>query len=91
VQDVRKKWSTSSHENLVNKLVLIRDDNMARNDWKFGKITDTVKSKDSLIPFFYNPKSYLEVVVVVVGVGHGEQVVVNFVFDEEMKCILTFS
>jgi len=48
-QDVRKKWRTPSHENLVNKLVLIRDDNMARNEWKFGKITDTVKSKDGLI------------------------------------------
>jgi hypothetical protein len=48
-QNVRKKWPAPSEENLLNKIVLIRDDTLSRNVWKMGKIVDTVKSKDNLV------------------------------------------
>jgi hypothetical protein len=48
-QDVRKKWRTPSHENLKYKIVLIRDDNLSRNEWKLGRIIETFPSKDGFI------------------------------------------
>ena len=48
-QDVRKKWRTPSHENLRHKIVLIRDDNLSRNEWKLGRIIETFPSKDGFI------------------------------------------
>jgi hypothetical protein len=48
-QDVRKKWRTPSHENLQHKIVLIRDDNLSRNEWKLGRIIETFPSKDGFI------------------------------------------
>ena len=48
-QNVRKKWHNPSHEDLLNKVVLIQEDNLSRNEWKMGRIIETVKSKDGLI------------------------------------------
>ena len=48
-QDVRKKWKTPSTEDLLHRLVLIRDDNMARNEWKLGRVVETFKSKDGFV------------------------------------------
>ena len=48
-QNVRKKWHTPSHEDLLNKVVLIQEDNLSRNEWRMGRITETIKSKDGLI------------------------------------------
>jgi hypothetical protein len=46
---VRKKWQTPSHESLQDTIVLIRDNNLARNEWKMGKIIETFPSKNGLI------------------------------------------
>jgi Family of unknown function (DUF5641) len=48
-QDVRKKWKTPSTEDLMHRLVLIRDDNMARNEWKLGRVVETFTSKDGFV------------------------------------------
>ena len=48
-QDVRKKWQTPTDNQLLNRVVLIRDDNMSRNEWKLGRIVETYKSRDGLI------------------------------------------
>jgi len=48
-QDIRKKWHKPTDDHLLNKVVLIRDDNISRNDWKLGRIQETFKSKDGLI------------------------------------------
>jgi hypothetical protein len=48
-QNVRKKWRTPDHQDLIDKVVLIKDDSLSRNVWKMGKIVDTVKSKDNLV------------------------------------------
>ena len=45
----RKKW-TSRNENIeVGDIVMIKDDNIARNDWKIGRVSDTVPGKDNLV------------------------------------------
>jgi hypothetical protein len=48
-QDVRKKWKTPSTEDLLHRLILIRDDNMARNEWKLGRVVETFTSKDGFV------------------------------------------
>ena len=48
-QNIRKKWHTPTHNDLLNKVVLIQEDNLCRNEWKMGRIIETVKSKDGLI------------------------------------------
>ena len=46
---IRQKWRIPSHQNLHDRVVLIRDDNMSRNEWKMGKIIEEIKSKDGMI------------------------------------------
>jgi hypothetical protein len=46
---IRQKWRIPSEENLQNRLVLIKDDNMSRNEWKKGRIIEQYKSKDGLV------------------------------------------
>ena len=48
-QDVRTKWQNPTHQDLLGKIVLVNDDNMAKNVWKIARIIDTVTSKDGLI------------------------------------------
>jgi hypothetical protein len=49
-QQVRRKWKNPSTENLLDKIVLIReDDKLSRNVWKIGRIIQVHPSKDGLI------------------------------------------
>ena len=48
-QNVRKIWKSPKSEDLQDKLVLIKEDNMSRNEWKIGRIVETIPSKDNLI------------------------------------------
>lgn len=48
-QNIRKIWKSPTSENLIDKLVLIREDNLSRNEWKIGRIAETIPSKDGLI------------------------------------------
>lgn len=48
-QGVRKKWQVPSQQDLLNRLVLIHEDNVARNHWVLGRIIETIPSKDGLI------------------------------------------
>ena len=48
-QDIRKKWQKPTDDQILNRVVLIRDDNMSRNEWKLGRIVETYKSKDNLV------------------------------------------
>jgi hypothetical protein len=48
-QNIRKIWKSPTSENLVDKLVLIKEDNLSRNEWKIGRIAETIPSKDGLI------------------------------------------
>ena len=48
-QNIRKIWKNPTSENLIDKLVLIKEDNMSRNEWKIGRIAETIPSKDGLI------------------------------------------
>ncbi|XP_045167568.2 uncharacterized protein LOC123530855 [Mercenaria mercenaria] len=46
---VRKKW-TSVKRNLSNgDIVLVRDDNLARNNWKIGRVQEVFKDSDGLV------------------------------------------
>jgi hypothetical protein len=46
---IRQKWREPQEENLMDKIVLIRDDNLSRNEWKMGKIIQVFPSRDGLI------------------------------------------
>ena len=46
---IRQKWKEPSEENLLNKIVLLREDNMNRNEWKIAKIQEVYLSKDGLV------------------------------------------
>ena len=49
-QQVRRKWKNPSQENLLDRIVLIREeDKLSRNVWKIGRIIETHPSKDGLI------------------------------------------
>jgi len=48
-QNCRRKWHNPTNEELKNRVVIIRDDNLSRHDWKVGRILDTVLSKDGLV------------------------------------------
>ena len=47
--NVRQKWRIPNHTDLQNRVVLIRDDNMSRNEWKMGRIVEQIPSKDGMI------------------------------------------
>ena len=49
-QNIRRKWKVPTKDNLLDKLVLIREDNkLSRNDWKIGRVIEVHPSKDGLI------------------------------------------
>ena len=48
-QDVRTKWKNPTDHDLLGKIVLVNDDNMAKNEWKIARIIETIPSKDGLI------------------------------------------
>jgi len=49
-QNIRRKWKAPTRENLLNEVVLIREDNkLSRNEWKMGRIIEVHPSKDGLI------------------------------------------
>ena len=48
-QNIRKIWKNPTSDNLIDKLVLIKEDNMSRNEWKIGRIAETILSRDGLI------------------------------------------
>lgn len=47
-QSVRKIWRQPSNQDLLDKIVLVRDDHLSRNEWKIGRIISTFPSKDGL-------------------------------------------
>lgn len=48
-QNIRRIWKNPTSENLMDKLVLIREDSLSRNEWKIARIIETIPSKDGLI------------------------------------------
>jgi hypothetical protein len=48
-QSVRKIWRKPQPNDLINKIVLIRDDHLSRHEWKIGKIVRILPSKDNLV------------------------------------------
>ena len=49
-QSVRRKWKNPTRENLIGKIVLIKEnDALSRNVWKIGRIMEVYPSKDGLI------------------------------------------
>lgn len=46
---IRQKWKEPTEEDLLNKVVLLREDNMSRNEWKIARIQEVYRSKDGLI------------------------------------------
>jgi len=47
--NVRQKWRIPNQTDLQDRVVLIRDDNMSRNEWKMGRIVEQYPSKDGMI------------------------------------------
>lgn len=48
-QSTRKIWKTPNHDDLMGKIVLIREDNLSRNAWILGRIVEIIPSKDGLV------------------------------------------
>jgi hypothetical protein len=49
-QSIRKKWVTPNEQDLMNKVVLLNDKNLAKNEWKLARIIRCFPSKtDGLI------------------------------------------
>lgn len=46
---IRQKWRQPSNDDLMNKVVLIKDDNLNRNEWKLGRISELFKSRDGMV------------------------------------------
>jgi hypothetical protein len=48
-QNVRRKWRNPVENDLVGKIVLLKEDGLKRNMWKLARIESVIKSKDGLI------------------------------------------
>jgi hypothetical protein len=48
-QSVRKKWTDPTDNEILNRIVIIRDDNLSRNEWKMGRVIETQKGRDGLV------------------------------------------
>ena len=48
-QSVRKIWQFPRHDDLMGKIVLVKDDNLSRNEWLIGRIIEILPSKDGLV------------------------------------------
>lgn len=46
---VRSKWTSEKRNMKVGDIVLIKDDNMPRNEWHLGRITETYPEEDLLV------------------------------------------
>lgn len=47
-QSVRKIWRVQKFADLHNKIVLIKDDHLSRNEWMIGRVIEILPSKDGL-------------------------------------------
>jgi hypothetical protein len=47
-QSVRKLWKIQHFDNLLNKIVLVKDDHLSRNEWMIGRVIEILPSKDGL-------------------------------------------
>ena len=45
----RQKWKTERENIKVGDIVMVIEENMARSDWRIGKITQTLPGKDGLV------------------------------------------
>jgi len=48
-QSVRRIWRTPKFDDLMGKVVLIKDDHLSRNEWMIGRIVEIIPSKDGLV------------------------------------------
>lgn len=48
-QSVRKIWKTPKFEDLMGRIVLVKDDHLSRNEWLIGRIVEILPSKDGLV------------------------------------------
>ena len=49
VQCERKEWTHKRRNTRVGDTVVVRDDNLARNNWPLGKVTQVFPSDDGLV------------------------------------------
>ncbi len=45
----RQKWNVSKRNLLVNDIVMVKDEDLPRNEWKLGRIQETISSVDGLV------------------------------------------
>ena len=45
----RKKWNNNVNNLQVNDIVLVKDEILARNEWRMGKITEANTDKDGFV------------------------------------------
>lgn len=48
-QSIRKIWKTPQPNDLLNKIVLVRDDHLSRHEWKIARIIRILPSRDNLV------------------------------------------
>lgn len=46
---MRQKWTKTKENIKVGDLVLLKDERTARNDWKIGRVTETIPGEDGLV------------------------------------------
>jgi hypothetical protein len=45
----RKKWTRQRRNSRVGDIVIVRDDDLARNNWPLGKVVEVYPSDDALV------------------------------------------
>ncbi len=45
----QQKWNVSKINLLVNDIVMVKDEDLPRNEWKLGRIQETISSVDGLV------------------------------------------
>ncbi len=48
-QSVRRIWKTPRTDDLMGRVVLVKDDHLSRNEWMIGRIVEILPSKDGLV------------------------------------------
>lgn len=48
-QSVRRIWKTPRTDDLMGRIVLVKDDHLSRNEWMIGRIVEILPSKDGLV------------------------------------------
>lgn len=46
---LRQKWHSPQRNLKVNDIVIVKDDNLPRNQWQLGRVIETVQSSDGLV------------------------------------------